>query len=138
MGFDISKRSGVSGEMLITGHAALQTFLPEIAHYLSTIKGLCCAGPTPVSTNMGYRVVRQDGSILYDFNFEAYSRDVVDKVMTISLAEPTYFNTALLKSFQEKFSKSRSGVKVSPTGLHTKMIHLRSSGESTLLLTPEC
>ncbi|XP_011603520.2 collagen alpha-6(VI) chain isoform X2 [Takifugu rubripes] len=112
MGFDISKRSGASGEMLITGHAALQTFLPEIAHYVSSIKGLCCAGPTPVKTNMGYRVVRQDGSTLYDFNFEPYSRGVVDKVMTISLAEPTYFNTALLKSFQEKFSQSRAGVKV--------------------------
>lgn len=124
--------------MLITGHAALQNFLPEIAHYVSSIKGLCCAGPTPIKTNMGYRVVRQDGSTLYDFNFEPYSRGVVDNVMTISLAEPTYFNTALLKSFQEKFSQSRAGVKVSPTGLHTKVIHLRSSGESTLLLTSEC
>lgn len=138
MGFDISKRSGASGEMLITGHAALQNFLPEIAHYVSSIKGLCCAGPTPVKTNMGYRVVRQDGSTLYDFNFEPYSRAVVEKVMTVSLAEPTYFNTALLNSFQEKFSQSRAGVKVSPTGLQTKVIHLRSSGESTLLLTPEC
>lgn len=124
--------------MLITGHAALQNFLPEIGHYLSSIKGLCCAGPTPVKTNMGYRVVRQDGSTLYDFNFEPYSRGVVDKVMTISLAEPTYFNTALLKSFQEKFSQSRAGVKVSPTGLHSKVIHLRTSGASTVLLTPEC
>lgn len=110
--------------MLITGHTALQNFLPEIAHYVSSIKGLCCVGRMPVKTNMGYRVVRQDGSMLYDVNFEPYSTAVVNKVMTLSLAEPTYFNTALLKSFQEKFSQSRAGVKVSPTGLCIKEIHL--------------
>lgn len=124
MGFDISKRSGVSGEMLITGHPALHTFLPEISHYVSTIKGLACSGPTPDKANVGYRVLRGDGSTLYDVSFDAYSDAVVDKVMTLPLGEPTYFNTALLKSFQEKFNQSRAGVKVSPTGLCTKLIHI--------------
>lgn len=99
--------------MLVSGHAALQSFLPEIAHYVSSVSGLCCAGPTPVHPNIGYRVVAPDGRTLYDFNFEPHSSEVVKKVMTSSLAEPTAFNTALLKSFQEKFRRSQAGVKVS-------------------------
>ncbi|XP_070768321.1 collagen alpha-6(VI) chain-like [Enoplosus armatus] len=113
MGFDISRRTGAPGEMLISGHTKLQTFLPEIAHYVSTVQGLCCVGPAPVKTNIAYRVVSRDGRSLYDFNFEGYSDDVVKKVMTLNLAEPTYFNTALLKSFGDKFTaESRAGVKV--------------------------
>lgn len=98
--------------MLISGQNKLQAFLPEIAHYLSSVPRLCCTD-APVSTNLAYRVVSRDGRVLYDYNFENYSQDVVRKVMTLSLAEPTYFNTALLRSFQEKFSsKSNAGVKV--------------------------
>lgn len=110
--------------MLVSGHPALQSFLPEITHYLSSISGLCCTGSAPVQPNIGYRVVRPDGNVLYDFSFEHYSSDVVKKVMTASLAEPTFFNTALLKSFQEKFRQSGAGVKVSPTGFHTHVSHL--------------
>ncbi|XP_026172744.1 collagen alpha-6(VI) chain-like [Mastacembelus armatus] len=113
MGFDISKRTGALGEMLVSGHTKLQTFLPDIAHYVSSVKGLCCVSPEPVKTNIGYRVVSRDGRSLYDFNFEGYSEDVVRKVMTSNLAEPTYFNTALLKSFEQKFkAESKAGVKV--------------------------
>lgn len=116
MGFDISQRTGASGEMLISGHTKLQTFLPEIAQYISAVKGLCCVGPAPIKTSIAYRLVRQDGSSLYDFNFEEYSGDVLKKVMTLTLEEPTYFNAALLKSFGEKFSsQSGAGVKVSLT-----------------------
>lgn len=116
MGFDISQRTGASGEMLISGHFKLQTFLPEIANYVSSVTGLCCVGPGPLKTNIAYRVVRQDGSSLYDFNFEDYSADVVKKVMALTLTEPTYFNAALLKSLGEKFkAQSRAGVKVSLT-----------------------
>ncbi|XP_008296192.1 collagen alpha-6(VI) chain isoform X2 [Stegastes partitus] len=113
MGFDISQRRGLPGEILISGHNKLQTFLPEIAHYVSSVQGLCCVGPAPIKTNIAYRVVGRDGGSLYDFNFEGYSEDVVQKVMTLSLAEPTYFNTAMLKSFGQKFkAESRAGVKV--------------------------
>lgn len=114
MGFDITQRTGASGEMLISGRTKLQTFLPEIAHYVSSVKGLCCVGPAPIKTSIAYRLVRQDGSSLYDFNFEEHSGDVLKKVMTSTLTEPTYFNAALLKSFGEKFrSQSGAGVKVS-------------------------
>lgn len=58
---------------------------------------------------------------MYDFNFEEYNEDVVRKVMTTSLSAPTYFNSALLKSFGEKFAKSGAGVKVSlaPSECHS-------------------
>lgn len=113
MGFDITRRTVAPGEMLVSGHTKLQTFLPEIAHYVSSVEGLCCVGPAPIKTNIAYRVVGRDGRSLYDLNFEGYSEDVVRKVMTLNLAEPTYFNTALLKSFGQKFSaESRAGVKV--------------------------
>ncbi|XP_045899701.1 collagen alpha-6(VI) chain isoform X2 [Micropterus dolomieu] len=144
MGFDITRRTGAPGEMLVSGHTKLQTFLPEIAHYVSSVEGLCCVGPAPIKTNIAYRVVGRDGRSLYDLNFEGYSEDVVRKVMTLNLAEPTYFNTALLKSFGQKFSaESRAGVKVLvifSDGLDEdvmKLEHesdlLRQSGVSALL-----
>lgn len=111
MGFDITRRTG---NILISGQDKLQTFLPEIAHYISSVPGLCCVGPEPVKTNLAYRVVSRDGRSLDDFKFEGYSEEVLRKVMTTNLAEPTYFNTALLRSFGEKFkAESRAGVKVS-------------------------
>ncbi|XP_076592743.1 collagen alpha-6(VI) chain [Chaetodon auriga] len=112
MGFDITRRTAAPGALLTSGHVKLQTFLPEIAHYVSSVQGLCCVGPAPVRTNIAFRVVSRDGRSVYDTNFEGYSEDVVRKVMTWNLAEPTYFNTALLKSFEEKFKTSGSGVKV--------------------------
>ncbi|CAF89812.1 unnamed protein product [Tetraodon nigroviridis] len=142
MGFDISRRSGAPGETLVSGHAALRNFLLEIADYVSSISGLCCTDSKPVQTNIGYRVVRQDGSTLYDFNFEPHSSEVVKKVMTSSVATPTSFNTALLKSFQEKFRQSQGLVLVIfSDGLDEDVIkleeeseRLRLSGVSALLL----
>ncbi|XP_077382249.1 collagen alpha-6(VI) chain isoform X2 [Festucalex cinctus] len=115
IGFDISQRSGRPGEMLVSGHNKLRTFLPEIVHYASTIQGLCCTGPAPIKTKIGYRVVGQDGRSLYDFKFKAYdpNDDVVTKVMTLNLNVPTRLNSAMLKAFGEKFKDdSRGGVKV--------------------------
>uniref|UniRef100_A0A3Q2Y9S9 VWFA domain-containing protein n=1 Tax=Hippocampus comes TaxID=109280 RepID=A0A3Q2Y9S9_HIPCM len=115
MGFDISQRSGLAGEMLVSGHNKLRTFLPEIVHYASTIQGLCCIGPDPIKTKIGYRVVGQDGRSLYDFKFKPYdpNDDVVTKVMTLNLNVPTRLNSAMLRSFGQKFKEdSRGGVLV--------------------------
>lgn len=109
--------------MLVSGHPKLQTFLPEIVYQVSKIKGLCCLGPAPIKTNIGFRTVNQAGRLLDDFNFEVYSEAVVKKVMTSSLTEPTYFNTALLKSLGEKFqTQSGASVKVSHSLTCTKPI----------------
>lgn len=110
IGFDISRRNGAAGEKLISGQ--LQTSLPEIVHYLSSIQGLCCTGPTPVQTSIAFQVVDRAGRPLYDTNFESYSKEPVEKVMKLQMSEPTYFNTALLKSSKERFKKSRAGAKV--------------------------
>lgn len=114
MGFDISRSPRAPAEKLISGHSKLQTFLPQIAHYVSSVPSLCCVGPEPIKTNIGYRVVSRDGRSLDDFSFEEYSEEVLRRVMDLNLTEPTYFNTALMKSFGEKFNtQSRAGVKVS-------------------------
>ncbi|XP_073341613.1 collagen alpha-6(VI) chain [Pagrus major] len=112
IGFDITQRSGVSGETLVSGHNQLRTLLPEIAHYVSSKPGLCCVVPALIKTNIGFRVVSRDGRSLYDTNFEGYSDSVVRKVTTLNLPQPTYFNSALLKSFGEKLKASGAGVKV--------------------------
>lgn len=107
MGFDVSRRNG---EKLISGQ--LQTLLPEIVHYLSSVQGLCCLGPTPVQTSIAFQVVDRNGRPLYDTNFENYSEDLVRKVMDLPMSEPTYFNAAMLKASRERFQTSRAGVKV--------------------------
>ncbi|XP_034029371.1 collagen alpha-6(VI) chain [Thalassophryne amazonica] len=113
MGFDISQRTGAPDETLVSGHTNLEILLPDIVQYVSTVHGLCCTGPAPVKTNIAFLVVNRDGRTLYDFNFEGYNKDVIEKVKTLQLSEPTYFNTALLNSFKNKFStESKAGVKV--------------------------
>lgn len=147
MGFDVSQRAGTSGEMLTSSHPKLRTFLPEIVHYISSVKGLCCEGPTPITTGIGYRVVGPDGRPIYDAGFEASNEDVVRKVMTLQLAQRTLFNSALLKSFSEKFTtQSTATVKVVlifSDGLDEdvmKLKHesdlLRQSGISALMVVP--
>ncbi|KAM9851920.1 collagen alpha-6(VI) chain-like [Aulostomus maculatus] len=145
MGFDISQRNGAPGELLATGHPKLYTFLPEIAHYVSSVQGLCCVGPSPVQTKIAYQVVGEGGQALYDFNFDAYSLEVVNKIRTLNLRIPTFLNTAMLKSFGEKFkANSRAGVKVLvifSDGLDEDVMKLeyesellRQSGVSALLM----
>ncbi|XP_029928332.1 collagen alpha-6(VI) chain-like [Myripristis murdjan] len=113
MGFDISQRSGAPGQLLVSGQLKLKSFLPEIVHYVSRMQGLCCTGTTPIKPNIAFRVVSRDGQSLYDFNFEEYNEDVVKKVMNLQMSEATYFNTALLQSFSNKFrAESRAWVKV--------------------------
>lgn len=97
----------------MSGQSKLQAFLPEIASYVSSVPRLCCT-TSSITPSLAYRLVARDGRILDDFKFEAYSEDVVRKVMTSSLREPTFFNAALLRSFEAKFrAESRTGVKVS-------------------------
>lgn len=100
--------------MLVSGHAKLRNLLPDIVHDISTVKGLCCFRDEVFKPNISYRVVSRNGDTMYDFNFEGYSQEVLTKVLTTTVREPTYFNTAMLKSFEEKFrTQSRAGVKVS-------------------------
>ncbi|TNN51746.1 Collagen alpha-6(VI) chain [Liparis tanakae] len=144
VGFDISRENRAPGETLVSGHAKLEAFLPEVARYVSSVPGLCCVGLEPVKTNIAYKVVARDGRSLYDFNFEPHSKDVVNKVMTSNMAEPTYFNADLLKAFRKTFStQSRAGVKVlvifsdgldeDVMALEQEAELLRQSGVSALL-----
>ncbi|XP_053183672.1 collagen alpha-6(VI) chain-like [Scomber japonicus] len=113
IGFDISKRTGLPGEMLVSGHHNLRKNLPQIMHYISSVSSLCCFYGTKINTSIAFQVVDDsNGRSLYDTNFEEYSEDVLQKVMTLPMTQPTYFNTALLNSFQNKFATSKAGVKV--------------------------
>ncbi|XP_062254853.1 collagen alpha-6(VI) chain isoform X1 [Platichthys flesus] len=111
MGFDISRNRN-PGDTLISGHPKLEKFLPVIATYVSSVKDICCVNPSTVRTSIGFRLVGQDGRTLDDTSFELHSQDIVNKVKRMTFAEPTKFNTALLKSFKEKFQGSNAGVKV--------------------------
>ncbi|CAI5661516.1 unnamed protein product [Oreochromis niloticus] len=144
IGFDISRRRNPN-EVLVSGHNKLRTFLPEIANYVSSVQGLCCLGPEPIKPNVAYRIVSRDGNTVEDFSFSEYSNNVVTKVMDFNLAEPTYFNTALLRSFGEKFKlQSNAGVKVlvifsdgfdeDVMMLENESESLRQSGVSALLV----
>uniref|UniRef100_UPI0037E9B12B collagen alpha-6(VI) chain-like n=1 Tax=Semicossyphus pulcher TaxID=241346 RepID=UPI0037E9B12B len=145
IGFDISRRTRAAGESLISGHTKLQTFLPEITHYISSMQGLCCVQSALIKTRIAFQVFGGNGRSLYDTNFEAYSEDEVRNVMSFNLAEPTYFNSALLNSFKARFkAESKASVKVLvifSDGLDEdvmKLEHesdlLRQSGVSALLV----
>uniref|UniRef100_A0A4W5RXV3 VWFA domain-containing protein n=1 Tax=Hucho hucho TaxID=62062 RepID=A0A4W5RXV3_9TELE len=111
MGFDITRRATAQG--LFDGQAQLQAFLPQIIRYVSSLKGLCCvAGSGSIETNIGFRIVEQNGKVLYDFNFDRYDEKIVENVMALQTSQTTYFNSFLLRSFHDKFQKSNAGVKV--------------------------
>ncbi|XP_065813644.1 collagen alpha-6(VI) chain isoform X1 [Labrus bergylta] len=144
MGFDISKTDRAPGELLFSGHTKLQSFLTDIAHYVSSVPGLCCVGPAPVRTNIAYHLANRVGQTLYSTNVEPYSENVVDKVKALAL-EPTYFTSAMLRSFGEKMkTESGAGVKVVvifSDGLDEDVMkleyeseQLRKSGVSALLV----
>ncbi|XP_041649550.1 collagen alpha-6(VI) chain-like isoform X2 [Cheilinus undulatus] len=143
MGFDISQPRRAPGELLFSGHTKLQNFLPEIAHYVSTVHGLCCVTSGPVNTKIAYRVVSREGSLLYDTSFEPHSVAIVDKVKALT-RQPTYFDVTLMESFKQKMSLSGAGVKVVvifSDGLDADLMEmerqselLRQSGVSALLV----
>ena len=100
-------------QQLVSGFPKLQAALPEILYRVSTLKGLCCVQDVPIEPNVAFRLVDQNGQVLYDFNFEPFSEAVVEKVMDLQMSEATFFNVALLTSFQEKFrTQSNAGTKV--------------------------
>lgn len=112
MGFDISQRTG---EMLTSGHNNLKALLPKIVESVSLVEGLCCLSES-VKTRVVFQVVNRNGQLLYDTNFGDDPSKAVEKTLNELLSNPTYFNTALLESFQKKFStQSNAGVKVRMT-----------------------
>ncbi|KAG7336265.1 hypothetical protein KOW79_000958 [Hemibagrus wyckioides] len=111
IGFDIS-RSSSNSQSIFSSKYMLQTYLPDIVRYISTVHNLCCLRHLPsIKTNIGFRLVASDGKILYDPNFEHYNKDIVTKVIT-QMTQNMVFNTKLLKAFEEKFGASGAGVKV--------------------------
>lgn len=81
------------------------------------IGGLCCVAADKLETKFGFRLVSgRDGKVMDDFNFEKYDQNVVTKVLQIEPATSTAFNALLLNSFEQKFTRSRAGVKVSQLG----------------------
>ncbi|KAL0985323.1 hypothetical protein UPYG_G00155470 [Umbra pygmaea] len=110
MSFDITRRT--TSRRLFDGQAQLQSFLPQIVQFASNLKGLCCVSSRePIEANIGFHMV-EDGKVLYDFNFEKYDEKIVEKILTLETTQKTYFNSFLLRSLNEKFQKSKAGVKV--------------------------
>ncbi|KAL0985324.1 hypothetical protein UPYG_G00155490 [Umbra pygmaea] len=110
LGFDITRRT--TSQRLFDGQAKLQAFLPQIIKYASKLTSLCCVDNGPIETNIGFRVVEQDGKDILDINFEKYDEKIVEKVMALETSQITYFNSLLLRSFRNKFQNSNAGVKV--------------------------
>ncbi|XP_063341583.1 collagen alpha-6(VI) chain-like isoform X2 [Pelmatolapia mariae] len=145
IGFDITDTSG-SNNMLISDYIQ---HLEEIVHHISHISkvdNLCCTGvpQSPVKTQIAFHLVDSDGRALYDTNFPDFSEDVLKKVLSWRLSQPTYFNSELLNFYKEKFkAKSTATVKVLmifSDGLNENVMSLqreskllRESGVSALL-----
>uniref|UniRef100_A0AAY4A7Z5 VWFA domain-containing protein n=1 Tax=Denticeps clupeoides TaxID=299321 RepID=A0AAY4A7Z5_9TELE len=141
IGFDVTRRPNKPS--LFSGQQNLQTYLPEIIRYISSLDNLCCSSTASLKTNIGFRLVGQDGRVLDDFSFEKYNVDVVTKILGLQTNQDTFFNTQLLRSFQEKFTTSSSKVKIliifsdgldGPVEqLEIESDRLRNSGVSALL-----
>ncbi|XP_055083605.1 collagen alpha-6(VI) chain [Periophthalmus magnuspinnatus] len=136
LGFDVSHRGGfVPGTPLVSGQVKLQSFLPEIARYLSSVPKLCCTTGT-VKPNLAFRVLDTSNQLIFDTNFEPYNAGVVTKLLALRPVQPSLFNSALLESFREMFKvKSKAGVKVLVVfsdGLDEDMRKLEAQSEQLL------
>uniref|UniRef100_A0AAZ1XBY0 VWFA domain-containing protein n=1 Tax=Oreochromis aureus TaxID=47969 RepID=A0AAZ1XBY0_OREAU len=145
IGFDITDTSG-SNNMLIRDYIQ---HLEEIVHHIShisTVDNLCCTGvpQSPVKTQIAFHLVDSDGRVLYDTSFPDFSEDVLKKVLSWKLSQPTYFNSELLNFYKERFkARSKATVKVLmifSDGLDENVVSLqreskllRESGVSALL-----
>ncbi|KAI4793748.1 hypothetical protein KUCAC02_032521, partial [Chaenocephalus aceratus] len=124
MGFDISQRT--AGEKLVSGHTMLLRFLPEIVRSVSSVKTLCCVGPDPIQPKVAFQVLGSDGRSLYDTDFEAYSKNVVDKVMEKRFLDKSKADVKVLVIFSDGLDED---VRTLEHGAEL----LRQSGVSALL-----
>uniref|UniRef100_A0AAV2ME79 non-specific serine/threonine protein kinase n=1 Tax=Knipowitschia caucasica TaxID=637954 RepID=A0AAV2ME79_KNICA len=112
VGFDVSHGTGWSpGTLLLQGQPRLQTLLPDLLHYLSTVPKLCCTTGA-VTPNMAFHVLDAAGQLIIDTNFEPYKGGVASKIMELRPSQPSLLNSAYLLSFKQLFQKSKAGVKV--------------------------
>lgn len=111
IGFDNSRTSS-SSLSIFRDQERLQSYLPEIIRYISVVHNLCCFHSPTLNTNVGLRLVDANGNMLDDFSFKEYDEFVVKKVMALQTRQSLKFNTQLLRSFEDKFRASNSGVKV--------------------------
>lgn len=80
---------------------------------ISKMDHVYCNENKNISTKFGYRLVSgRNGSILEDFGFEKYNKDVVKKVMLLRPTAPLAFNEFLLDSFSKMFVSSKAKAKV--------------------------
>uniref|UniRef100_A0A3B5AQI3 Collagen alpha-6(VI) chain-like n=1 Tax=Stegastes partitus TaxID=144197 RepID=A0A3B5AQI3_9TELE len=139
VGFDVTNRR--PGELLV-GRNIRQ--LEEIIRYVSSVDDLCCPVPEPFQINIAFHVVNADGRIVLDTDFEPITEELLRKVLTYTVSQPTYFNSDMLKFFKDRFiAKSSSKVKVLlifSDGLNEDVMtleqeseELRKSGVSALL-----
>nr|XP_055066680.1 collagen alpha-6(VI) chain [Misgurnus anguillicaudatus] len=110
-GFDNSRTSS-NVPSILSNQLKLKSFLPQIVKDMSVVNNLCCSDQSVINNNIGFRLVSADGQKLNDYSFEAYSADVMKKVMALQSTQALKFNTRLLGSFQEKFAGSNANVKV--------------------------
>ncbi|XP_035991472.1 LOW QUALITY PROTEIN: collagen alpha-6(VI) chain [Fundulus heteroclitus] len=137
VGFDFSRDGDIDVQLF-----RLIGPLREIVHHISKVSDLCCPGP--VHTNISFGIVDVQGRSLFSTEFETFTEEVLDRVLSYSWSRSTFFNSAQLKYFNDQF-KSRSEAKVKvlmifSDGLNEDVLQLkqeserlRSSGVSALL-----
>ncbi|KAI4890693.1 hypothetical protein NFI96_033753 [Prochilodus magdalenae] len=111
VGFDVSRITS-SPQSLFTFQLQLKTYLPEIIRQMSTLYDLCCLTKPTLQTKMGFRLVAMNGNVLYDTDFEAYSEEMIKKIMALQSSQSLALNTQLLRSFGDKLKASKAKVKV--------------------------
>uniref|UniRef100_A0A3Q2QAF6 VWFA domain-containing protein n=1 Tax=Fundulus heteroclitus TaxID=8078 RepID=A0A3Q2QAF6_FUNHE len=106
VGFDFSRDGDIDVQLF-----RLIGPLREIVHHISKVSDLCCPGP--VHTNISFGIVDVQGRSLFSTEFETFREEVLDRVLSYSWSQSTFFNSAQLKYFNDQFkSKSETKVKV--------------------------
>ncbi|KAM9308137.1 collagen alpha-6(VI) chain-like [Gastrophryne carolinensis] len=112
----------------------LNRYLPDVLQHMSTLDNLSCASGSKINIRFKYVASGQDGTVVFDSDFEKYSPDILRKYIEAQSTVDTFFNVQFLDSLWKKMqnlAEQRTKIiLVFSDGLDESVEALRSTSES--------
>ncbi|XP_066547504.1 collagen alpha-6(VI) chain [Amia ocellicauda] len=102
VGIDISKQP--AGTSLFSAQHHLEVFLHNIIRKINSLEKVSCTPKSQLQISFGFELNNVENTYQTTFK-ECKDDDIVNKLKTLKIREPSKLNTAYLQSFWEKFTR---------------------------------